>query len=213
MSEQKAEGVVFRKTPKKWNDKTFYSFKFDGQDGYYRLGEDDYAGTVEDGYTIRIGFETDGKGNNNVVPGHVKLVKKGEPVKATGGNSSANRSSYSGGNSADKMSKADWAEKDLTIQYQASRNSAIAHVELLLKTESVKLPGKTKFAERQAEIDGLVDQYTAKFFTDITDRSAVGRAGDEFATTASLPDAEAEDEGPNWDDDDGDQGGTSGEWD
>lgn len=210
MSEQKASGVVFRKTPKKWNDKTFYSFKFDGQDGYYRLGEDDYAGTVEDGYTINIGYETDGKGNNNVVPGHVKLVKKGEPVAATGGKGGGGKSNYSGGNSADKMSKQEWAEKDLTIQYQAARNSALAHVELLLKTESVKLPGKTKFAERQTEIDGLVDQYTARFFTDVAGREAVNRAGDEFQTQASLP-AETEDDGPNWDDDDDTGGG--GEWD
>ena len=208
MSEQKARGVIFRASAKEWDGTTLYSFKFDGQDDWFRTGERKYD-QIQEGYEVEVGYEVDGRGNRQVVPGHVKLIKKGEPIpsKPKGGYKGGKGG---GGRGGPQMSKEEWAEKDRTIQYQAARNAAIEMVELLIKSESIKLPAKTKAAERRVVIDGLVDEYTAKFFEDTAGRSAVTRASDERDAPESLEDDVAQTESE-WDGDD--EGGEASEWD
>jgi hypothetical protein len=203
MSEQTAEGKIFRISEKKWNDKTFYSFKFDGQDGWYRLGDHRTDDKVQEGWTVRVGYEIDARGNRNVVPGHVKLVEKGDPIPAKGKGGQGG----GGGGYAPRSAKT-----DETIQYQAAGNRSQEHVRLLLEWEAIKLPAKTKAEERRAVIDGMVDFYHAKFFLDIAGRAAVERSNDELAVSTEIPSEPAQDEteAPEWGDD---NGGDANEWD
>ena len=114
------------------------------------------------------------------------------------------------------MSKADWAEKDLTIQYQSARNAAIEFVNVLIANEVVKLPAKTKADERLAVVEGYIDLYTARFYLDTAGKGAVGRSGDELDTQDTLPAGDtASAETPSDDDwGDDDQGGSDdgSEW-
>ncbi len=208
------EGVVFRVHTKDWNGKNLYSLKLDGTDknDWIRMGEEKHSGVIEEGYKIKVGFFVDRNGNKQLEK--VKLLEKGEPIKAKGGGGKGN--SYGGGNKGgSNLSKEEWAEKDLTIQYQSARRDGIAFVRLLVENEVIKLPAKTKADERKACIEGLHDYYTAKFFLDVAGRAAVGRSGDELETPDTLPAGEPEEapdatDSDGWDDDT--PSGDDGDW-
>jgi hypothetical protein len=53
--------------------------------------------------------------------------------------------------------------KQATIQYQASRNSAIALLDVLVKNNLVKLPPESKMADRYDATLALLETLTAKF--------------------------------------------------
>lgn len=205
------EGKVFRVHTKDWSGKKLYSVKLDGggDNDWYRMGEDRHEGVIEEGFTVKIEFEKDRRDNLQI--NRVKLIEKGEPVKSSGTRSG----SGGGGGKGSGMSKGDWAEKDLTIQYQSARNAAIDFVQLIVSNDIVKLPAKTKVADRLAAIEGYLDLYTARFYLDTADKAAVGRAGDELATSDTLPTgdtASAESASDDdWGDDDSD-GGDGDEW-
>lgn len=185
MTEQVAEGVVFRVTEKAWSDFVFYTVKLDGVDGWYRMGKERYANIIEPGNTVKFGWKQDDNGNLVVVPGHVSLIAAGNGAPPPPSKPKATPKATGGGGS-NQMSKQDWAEKDLSIQYQSARKDALQYLSLVIDQESFKLPAKTKPVERLAALDGLLDLYTAKFFTDIAGRSALARNEDEHEVVAAI---------------------------
>jgi len=58
----------------------------------------------------------------------------------------------------------DWDTRQRSIEFQAARNSALAFVEIVTKTEAVKLPAKQ--ADKYDALMSLVDEVTGKFFND-----------------------------------------------
>lgn len=210
------DGKVFRVHTKDWQGKNLYSFKLDGggDNDWYRMGEKRHAGVIEEGYVIRVEYSKDKRDNLQVE--RVKLLEKGEPVKASGGNRGSGGGRPSGGG-ANGLSKDEWAEKDLKIQYQSARNAAIEYVQVLISNEIIKLPAKTKADERKAVVDGYLDFYTAQFYLDTAGKAAVGRADGELATADTLPagepaTAETESDDDWGDDDSSAEGGDSSEW-
>lgn len=190
---QVTTGKVFRVHTKAWGEgadaKNLYSVKLDGtdKDEWYRMGEKRHEGIVEEGYTIKIGFEVDGKGNRQVKK--VKVLEKGDPIAP------APRRSGGGARpaaSATATKAVDWDAKDANIQYQSSRKDALVFLQILVTAEALKLPAKTKVSERLAAIEGYVDLYTSKFFADIAVKGAVTRAEDETNIEATLPQGNAD---------------------
>lgn len=215
MSELTATGVVFRVHIAQWGGKELYSFKFDGQDAWYRMGDNRYEGLIEEGFNITVLFTVDNKDQNQVEKIKVNSKDAPAPKKSVGAKKPYNGGAKGGsGNASSTLSKEEWAEKDLTIQYQSARRDAIPYVEMLIANEIVKLPAKTKVTERQAYVDGLHDLYTARFFTDTAGRTALSRADEELVATTGVDDGvedapEAAAQG-DWDNDDSND---TGEWD
>ena len=200
-----AEGIVFRTHVKNFRGRELHSFCFDGSsDVWYRCNEEPWEGIIEEGFEVEIEFYEDN--NGNLIVENAELIAEGDPVQSNrgggrgrggsrgnsrgsgrgssssrgrGSKGRASNKSGSRGNSSSGKQAVDWEAKDLKIQYQSARKDALVHVGLLVSAEAVKLPAKTKAKERQDAIDGLVDYYTALFFEDIADQSAVERAQEE----------------------------------
>lgn len=208
------EGVVFRVYTKDFRGTELYTVKLDGDDNWYRLGETRHADTVDEGYKVKLGYEEDRKGNLNV--SKVKLLAKGDPIQNTKRSGGGGRPANTGGGKP----AVDWDAKDLKIQYQSARKDGLEFLKLVVEQEIVKLPPKTKPAERLAAIEGLLDQYTARFFLDIADQAAVARAAEETEvqeTVAKAPAKKAPKAAEESSDDDDDFGdddaGDDDEWD
>lgn len=170
-------GKVFRKFEKEFRGKTLYSFTFDDKDDdrFFRLGEDKSTfDSFGEGDTVKIKVEEDRRGNHIV--SKLKVESKGEPApKGNGGGgrsgSGGGRGGRSGGSNAGDRD-AYWTEKarrdveeiEPRISFYAALERATNQVALLVSAEAVKLPAKTKVAERQDVIDGLVESYAARYF-------------------------------------------------
>lgn len=181
---QTVQGVIEKKSGRQWQDKTFYSFALQGQQGWYRLGTNPMAGVAENGAMVQVTFTTDAKGNNNVKQGGIQVLGAAAPQavpQPTAVPAAASPAPSNVGTGTNLMSKKDWADKDQSIQYQSARNAAIDYMRLLVQSESLDLPGKNKKVERKQAMDTMLDILTAKFFVDIEGRSAVSRAEAEYA--------------------------------
>jgi len=226
-------GVVFRVYENEFEKKTLYSVKLDGNDNFYGMGEKRFEKSVQEGNKITIQYEVNGKGKNVVK--RVRLDGIGDPIesKPKGGKGKGN---YKGGNKSgggNGMSKADWADKDKRIQYQAARNSALEFLRLASDEDAIDYPkGATKTAKaaRMTALEGLVDKYTALYFRDIENFSACERADAEVDAPAAVKEEpkktttkskgkakkeeepEQEEETDNDDFDDG-EGDNDGDWD
>lgn len=79
----------------------------------------------------------------------------------------------SSGSAKDSMSKDDWAEKDLKIQWQAARNAGIELLGVLLAHDAVPIGTKTtKPADRFDIAMAKLDELTEQFFLDVQERPA-----------------------------------------
>ena len=182
-------GVVFRVYDNEFEKKTLYSVKLDGDDNFYGMGEKRFEKAVQPGNKITIQYDVNSKGKNVVK--RVRLDAIGDPIdnKPKGGKGKGN---YKGGNNSggsNSMSKAEWADKDKRIQYQAARNSALEFLRLASDEDAIDYPkGATKTAKaaRMTALEGLVDKYTALYFRDIENFSACERADAEVDAPAEV---------------------------
>ena len=124
---QIAEGIVFRVSERPWNGKKLYSFKFDGEDGWYRMGEKRFAGEIESGYKIKVKYETDNRGNFQVKA--VKVEAKGDPIPAGNGNKGG--SGKASGGTGYKNN----------VDYNAAVARALDHVKALVEICDKRLHG------------------------------------------------------------------------
>lgn len=210
MAQQQTTGVVFHVHEKEWSNKILYSFKFDGQDDWYRMGENQHAGIIERGNKVAIKFSVDQRGNNQI--DRVKLLEAGvgvseqAPRQNSGGGGGQRRGGGGGGNAAkdtywkdrearDMEKEARFEEKDRhqlevvepRITFTAARRDALDFVMLLATAEALELPAKTKKNERLAAIESLHDHYTAKFFADAMGTDTIARADAEVEVHTEVP--------------------------
>lgn len=148
-----------------------YSFKVKNDDNWYGCGL--YNPQIKKGDSIEFEYEASGQWNN-VAEGSVKVTRSGpEIVEAKKG-----WGSFKG--KADPAKDVYWKareERDVStqarIQLQASRNSALTAVSLLLGAGAVKLPEKQ--AAKHDAIAALVAEWVERFQNE-TNSISVGEA-------------------------------------
>lgn len=141
------QGVVNKLMSRPWNDKTFHSFKINGDDRIFNTGTRKIRGIAE-GKFVAFEVEKNQKGYWDV---DGKTVEVKDPPANTP--------------QADptKQYKPDneyWATKDKIIELQACRNTAIELTKVLLDKEAVKIPAK---ADKYQIITELVNKLTQEF--------------------------------------------------
>ena len=204
------EGFVWWRGSTTFGGKELYSFKFDGEDQFYRQGTERFEGVIDKGNYVKAEVELKQNGHwevkrAKVVDAPTKAIEKQE--KSTKKKAGAKKGEYA----RNMKSKNDyWENKDIyykevevpAIRYSASRTAALAWVPLLIANDAIKLPAKTKTEERRTVLDGLLDFYTAKFVDDSLDQKAVARVAESLEPEAD-PYAEQEESksGSEFDDD------------
>lgn len=162
------------------NDHGYYSVKVG--DTWYGTGSKKEPSGVAVGDHVDGEFEFDksGKYKNVTKAGLSKVAKQEVPAGTSGG-------------SSDKMSKAEWAEKDARIQYQHAQNVGVAMIAnpAILEAAGVN---KAKPQDKMGIIETLFDKFTAQAFADIATFGAVARANGTEEDAKNAPPSEDDDE-------------------
>lgn len=147
-------GVVQRHLTKQWGTKTFYSLTLSGVDGIFNLG---VTHPPEVGTSVSFDAKTNARG-------YLEINPKTLQVRTDGVAETASVVKASGKSVAEKGYWERKEERDLRNDQQrevgASRNTAIALIDLMLRHEAVPLP-KTQ-AKKEEFLLNLVDHYVAK---------------------------------------------------
>lgn len=153
------EGVISRTNAKQWNGKTFYSFALNGQEGWYNLG---MKRPPAEGTSVRFEFKVNGKGYKDV-DGPIEIRTDGDAAP-TGTVGQVAQSSSRSGKSAEE--KGFWERKegrevrnDELRELGATRNTAIAIIDLMIKHEAIKLPA---VAKREGFLWDVLNRYVDK---------------------------------------------------
>jgi len=147
-------GVVQRHFDKNWGNKTFYSFTLSGQDGFFNTGIKKPPAT---GATVEFEAEPNDKGYLEVNTKTIQYKTDGEPQSASVAKAAPKTTSEKG---YWERKEAREARNDALRELGASRNTAIAVIELMLKAEAIKLPAKQ--ADKEAVLWEVLDKYTQK---------------------------------------------------
>ena len=165
-----AQGVV---AVSKVNDYGYGSIKLDGQDTWFSAGKGQPH--VQPGDVVQFIYTVNEKGYANVDPSQIMVTGKQAPPQQ--GGYGGNKGGYKGkkggggykGGGKSTEEKDYWKKKQLhdernskRIGMQASRNSAIAFVDVLLKNEAFTLPSKK--ADRLDVAKALLDEITVQFY-------------------------------------------------
>lgn len=166
-----------------------YGVKVDGTDKWVNVKSID---GIERGAVLKAEIVTK---KGRLYASNVKVIKEGQ---ASGGNGGGYRGK--GGGNYQRNDNVDW---------NAAHARAIEVVDLLIKHDAAKLGAKTKVEERKTAILDMIDELTAKYFKEITARTALKKAkeidedlGDEDSDDDSDVDGDDDDE--SMDDDDAD---------
>lgn len=141
------KGVVSKLLSRPWNDKTFHSFRIQGDDRIFNTGTRKIRGIAEGKY-VAFEVEKNAKGYWDVDGKTVEI--KDPPASAVQADPT-------------KPYKSDseyWATKDKIIELQACRNTAVELTKVLLANEAIKIPAK---ADKYQIVKGLVDKLTQEF--------------------------------------------------
>lgn len=184
------QGVIGRINNKQWNGKTFYSLALKGQEGWYNTG---LKRPPAEGTSVKFEFKTNLKGYKDV-DGSIEVLTDGQAASAGPVAEVAKSSSGAGssGGSAywDRKEARDLAN-DAARELGASRNTAIAIIDLALKNEVVKLPTAAK---REEFLWTLLDKYAAKLMG--KDKDVESSAAQE--STASKEPESSDPEADGW---------------
>lgn len=152
------QGVIQRVNDKQWNGKTFYSLALSGQDGWYNTG---VKRPPAIGTSIRFNEKTNAKGYKEV-DGSIEILGDGETAPAGSVAAVAQSAAKAGGLTQagywDRKEARDLTN-DSARELGASRNTAIAIIDLAIKNEVIKLPAAAK---REEFLWTLLDKYTNK---------------------------------------------------
>lgn len=182
-------GVIQRVNDKQWNGKTFYSFALSGQDGWYNTG---MKRPPAIGTSVRFNDKTNNKGYKEV-DGSIEIVQDqtagaaptvGTVAAKAAGGGNANSGAY-----WDRKEARD-ITNDAARELGASRNTAIAFIDLALKNEVIKLPAQAK---REEFLWTLLDKYTNKL---MGKEEAISETHPErlvASSTASTTDPQSDD--------------------
>lgn len=154
------QGVIGRLFDKQWQGKTFWSFALNGQEGIYGCGMKKPPAV---GTSIKFNEKTNNKGYLEV-DGTIQILQDGAVGPASIEKSAGTRKSSNG--SGNGSGSAYWDRKeardvanDAARELGASRNTAIALIDLALKYEVFKLPAAAK---REEFLWTLLNKYTDK---------------------------------------------------
>lgn len=177
------QGVIQRINDKQWNGKTFWSFALQGQDGWFNTGMKRPPAV---GTSVEFNEKTNSKGYKEV-DGTITIRSDG-PVQvasiptSVGNNGTAKATpSYGAGGSAaywDRKEARDIAN-DTARELGASRNTAIAIIDLALKHEVIKLPAAAK---REEFLWTLLDKYTNKLMGKDSGSGSADKSNDSGST-------------------------------
>jgi hypothetical protein len=189
MSDSKSvTGVVKFNNARPFGGKTLYSVKLENDQNLYRIGEKGYGDITTEGNTITITYTE--KTVNGKVTQNVTDIVPATPA-APANKSSGGGTTYGGGTGA-----AWGAEKDLNIQYQAARNTAVEVLRDLVVINGFKLGAKTKVQDNYVAYMAMLDKLTAQFYEDTPVKAAVTRN----AEALEAEDPFEHDEDPVYDD-------------
>lgn len=154
------EGVISKINSRPFGNKTFYSFALSGQDGFYGTG---LKRPPVEGTSVRFESKTNSKGYKDV-DGAIEIRTDGEigpsgsvkQLSQSVGNSG--KSGANGGAYWDRKEARDLVNDELR-ELGASRNTALAVIDLMIKHEAVRLPA---VAKREEFIWTLIDKYVDK---------------------------------------------------
>lgn len=181
------QGIVQKILEKPFNGKTFYSLALKGVDGFFGTG---MKRPPREGTYIRFHDKTNSRGYKEV-DGPIEVVPEQEaaPAESVSGVATTSAKSGGGGQSAywDRKEARDIAN-DANRELGASRNTAIALIDLALKNEVFKLPAAAK---REEFLWNLLDKYTKKL---------MGKEEEEATKPEKEPEAAGPDvgDGDNW---------------
>lgn len=154
------EGVISRVNANPWKDKIFYSFALSGQEGWYNLG---MKRPPKEGTSVRFNFITNTKGFKDV-EGPIEIRTDGSVGETPSVNQVVSTSSSK---SKSPEEQGFWQRKegrevrnDELREIGATRNTAIAIIDLMIKHEAVKLPAGT--AKREGFLWDLLNRYVDK---------------------------------------------------
>lgn len=185
------QGIVQKILEKPFNGKTFYSLALKGVDGFFGTG---MKRPPREGTYIRFHDKTNSRGYKEV-DGLIEIVPEQEAAPAESVVSGTGTSTKTSNQSGDGGKSAYWAGKearditnDANRELGASRNTAIALIDLALKNEVFKLPAAAK---REEFLWNLLDKYTKKL---------MGKEEEEATKPEKEPEAAGPDvgDGDNW---------------
>lgn len=194
------EGVISRISAKPWQNKTFYSFALSGQEGWFSLG---MKRPPAEGTSVRFEFKTNSKGYKEV-DGPIEIRTDGEagPTGAVSSVAAANGKGPTSNNASgaywDRKESRDIRKESRDIRNDdlrelgATRNTAIAIIDLMIKHEAIKLP---TVAKREGFLWDVLDRYVNKLRgKDVQDTSSQ-TPQEQKTTEAAGPDVG---DGDNW---------------
>lgn len=146
-------GVIQRHSEKEWGNKKFYSLALSGQEGWYNTG---IKRPPAVGVSVRFNDKTNAKGYKEV-DGSIEILTDGPAVGTPSLGAVAGQlagSGSTGKQSGGTNQSAYWDRKearditnDSARELGASRNTAIAIIDLAIKNEIIKLPAAAKREE------------------------------------------------------------------
>lgn len=145
-----ASGVVGWVGSKKFGKKNLWSFKFDGEEDFFRTGETDP--NLKQGDVISFDWSVNNNGYKVVDVSSIEKSQAAKPeVKAQGGSATA-------------KAAIGYDQKQRVISYQAATNSAIAIAKIAVENDMLKLGAQNKKLENFNQVvteiaDELVVQY------------------------------------------------------
>lgn len=151
------QGVIQRVNDKQWNGKTFFSIALSGQDGWYNTGVKRPPAV---GTSVKFNEKTNAKGYKEV-DGSIEILADGVPGPAQSAAvaAGATNTGLGEGNKKGYYDRKDARDltNDAARELGASRNTAIALIDLAIKNEVIKLPAAAK---REEFLWTLLSRYT-----------------------------------------------------
>ncbi len=151
-------GVISKLSSFDFNGKKLYSFQLKGINGFFRTGENPIP-AMEGEFVEFDAKGPDAKGNYQVQNGSIVVKKDSNPQK---GLKSFRKVVDSAPTSKDDY----WERKEVRdvetqkrIETQSCRNSALQFIDILIKTEAVKVPAKNKVEF----FEELLEHYMSEF--------------------------------------------------
>ncbi len=148
------QGVIQRISEKPFNGKTFYSFAMSGQDGWYGTG---VKKPPAPGVSVRFNEKTNSRGFKEV-DGSIEILQD-QPARTASVPGAAESTGAGGGSQSAYWNRKEARDitNDAARELGASRNTAIAFIDLAIKNEVIKLPAAAK---REEFLWTLLDKYT-----------------------------------------------------
>ena len=164
-------GVVQKHLTKQWGNKTFHTITLSGVDGFFNLG---VTRPPEIGTSVTFTAKTNARGYLEINPKTLQARTDGVPetasvVKATG-KSSTEKGYW------DRKEERD-LRNDQQRELGASRNTAIALVDLMLRYEAIPMP-KTQ-AKKEEFLYTLVEHYADKLMASSGPEHRLGKTANK----------------------------------